>query len=166
MVRRNLSCCSKEIKVLAYKSLVRPQLEYASSVWDPHTKKHCHKIEMVQRRSSRFIFSDYRFTSSPSDMINKLKLQSLETRRAIARLCIFYKAIDHQVALPLDDLRIPTRITRQSAGRSFIQLGTGCDTYKWSFFPRTIVDWNRLPNQIRSSTSINSFRSDLKSHFD
>ena len=37
---------------MVYQSLVRPQLEYASAVRDPHTKDKTHKIEMVQRRAA------------------------------------------------------------------------------------------------------------------
>ena len=35
-LRRNLLCCPQDVKESAYKSLVRPILEYGSSVWDPH----------------------------------------------------------------------------------------------------------------------------------
>jgi hypothetical protein len=35
-VRRNLGKCSEDTKKSAYTTLIRPQLEYASSVWDPH----------------------------------------------------------------------------------------------------------------------------------
>ena len=28
------------------------------------------------------------------------------------------------------------------------QMSTTCDNYKFSFFPRTIVNWNRLTNEI------------------
>ena len=35
-LRRNLYPCSKQIKDMAYKTLVRPILEYSSTVWDPH----------------------------------------------------------------------------------------------------------------------------------
>ena len=41
-LRRNLSACSTQVKATAYKTLVRPKLEYASSIWDPH---HRNKIE-------------------------------------------------------------------------------------------------------------------------
>ena len=34
---RNLRKCPKETKELAYRTLVRPIVEYASPVWDPHT---------------------------------------------------------------------------------------------------------------------------------
>ena len=36
-VRRNLYSCPKHIKKSAYTTLVRPHLEYSSSVWDPHS---------------------------------------------------------------------------------------------------------------------------------
>ena len=35
-ISRNLYDCLQKIKETAYKSFVRPNLEYASSVWDPH----------------------------------------------------------------------------------------------------------------------------------
>ena len=34
-LRRNLYSCPKEVKEAAYKGLVRPVLDYGSSVWDP-----------------------------------------------------------------------------------------------------------------------------------
>ena len=34
--KRNLSSCPQDVKETAYKGLVRPILEYASPVWDPH----------------------------------------------------------------------------------------------------------------------------------
>ena len=36
-LRRNLYSCPPDVKEAAYKGLVRPVLEYGSSVWDPHT---------------------------------------------------------------------------------------------------------------------------------
>ena len=39
----------------AYKCLACTILEYSSSVWDPYTKLNIDKIEMVQRRSARFV---------------------------------------------------------------------------------------------------------------
>ena len=35
-IRRNLKQCPKDLKELAYLSLIRSKLEYAASVWDPH----------------------------------------------------------------------------------------------------------------------------------
>ena len=60
LLRRTLSPCSQNVKSIAYKVLVRPQLEYASEVWSPYTMKCIKKIEQIQRNSCRFIFHEYR----------------------------------------------------------------------------------------------------------
>ena len=51
-LRRNLKTKNTSLRENAYKAIVRPQLEYASPVWDPHTKDDIQKIESVQRRAA------------------------------------------------------------------------------------------------------------------
>jgi hypothetical protein len=46
-VRRNLKVDSSSIKNHAYQTLVRPKLEYCSSVWDPYTAENNYKLEKV-----------------------------------------------------------------------------------------------------------------------
>ena len=52
LLKRTLSPCSQNVKSIAYKMLVRPQLKYASEVWSPYTMKCIKKIEQIQRNSS------------------------------------------------------------------------------------------------------------------
>ena len=59
LLGRTLSPCSQCVKSIAYKMLVRLQLEYASEVWNPYTIKCINKIEQIQRNSFRFIFHEY-----------------------------------------------------------------------------------------------------------
>ena len=80
-LQRNLSSCPKDIKEASYKTLVRPQLEYAATVWDPSTKTGINKVEAVQRRTARFCHNDYRRTSSLTSMIQNLGWEELQHRR-------------------------------------------------------------------------------------
>ena len=55
-VKRNLRVKSRTLKERAYLSLVRPQIEYCSSIWDPRKgieSNGNYKFEMVQRRTVR-----------------------------------------------------------------------------------------------------------------
>ena len=100
-VKRNIRTHHPKVREAAYKTLVRPQLEYASSAWDPHTIDHTHKIEMIQRRAARWVLRDYSPLSSVSTMLDRLEWQTLEHRRSCARLTLFYKIVHHLVAVPL-----------------------------------------------------------------
>ena len=67
-VKRNVVTKNKDIKTMAYNSLVRPQVEYASVVWSPYTKDNINKIEKVQRRAARWVTNDYSSYSSVTDI--------------------------------------------------------------------------------------------------
>ena len=55
--------CPPDVKEAAYKGLVRPVLEYGSSVWDPHTHGLQEELEKVQNRAARFVTGNYVFGS-------------------------------------------------------------------------------------------------------
>ena len=46
-LKRNILTKHSGIREAAYKTIVHPQVEYASTVWSPQTKKDIHKIGMV-----------------------------------------------------------------------------------------------------------------------
>ena len=71
LLRGVLSDCSTDVKSKVYTSPVRPQLEYACSVWDPFTKRNIHQIELVQHRAARFVFKDYSNFSRVNPMLKQ-----------------------------------------------------------------------------------------------
>ena len=77
LLRRILGDCTPKVKAKAYTALVRPQLEYSSSAWNPHTKRNINKIEMVQHRAARFVHNDYSRTSHVTPMIQQLGWDTL-----------------------------------------------------------------------------------------
>ena len=100
-VKRNLPTRNPNLREFAYQALVRPQLEYSSSVWSPYTEQNIGQIEMVQRRAARWVKHDYSTYSSVSNMISQLGWRSLENRRSDARLLMFYKIVHGLVAMPI-----------------------------------------------------------------
>ena len=159
-IKRNIKTPSPKIREQAYKSLVRPQLEYPSSVWDPHSRTTIDRLEMTQRRAARWTVSDYSRHSSVTQMMQQLGWRSLEHRRADARLCLFYKIVFGLVAIPMPAyIHCQARPSRNCHSLTYRQIHTGADYYKYSFFPLAVVQWNALPADVVLSADLNQFRS-------
>ena len=67
LLGRNLRIPSQTIKTHAYQSLVRPHLEYASTVWDPHTHENIYKLDIIQRRAVRYTCNRWHNISSVTE---------------------------------------------------------------------------------------------------
>ena len=158
-LRRNLKVNSQKIKDHAYKALVRPKLEYSSCIWDPSHTNQIKQIEKVQRRADRFTCNRYHNTSSVTDMLEDLDWPTLQVRRLKTRLIMFYKIIHFQVAIyPSDLLFHSDSRTRQSNPNCYKHIQTSKDAYKYSFYPRTIIQWNQLPSSIVTAETVESFK--------
>ena len=144
---------------MAYKTLVRPQLEYASSVWDPYLSKDIHRLEMVQRRAARYVCNRYHNRSSVSDMLMELEWPTLQQRRKQTRLIMMYRFSNYLTQVDTKNhLKTPARLSGGMHSRSFQPMNARFDVRKNSFFPQTIRDWNELPQSTTSVDSLESFK--------
>ena len=148
LLKRTLSPCSQNVKSIAYKMLVCPQLEYASEVWNPYTMKYIKKIEQIQRNSCRFIFHKYRRDTDTSLLINRLNLYSIYTRRLIQQATMSYKIHYNLVDIyPPSNKQHANHISSRTenplkyCNKNPLQI----NAYKYSFFPHRMNIWNRLP---------------------
>ena len=151
-IKRNLKHCPQEVKVQAYKSLVRPILEYSSSVWDPYVNNQIQAIGKVQRRAVRFA-SNFKELEPGcmSAQMKRLDIPTLQDRRKQARLKLFKKIINNTSAV-----KVPSYVLRNTASatarqcsnnsQTFIPLLCKTEQYKNSFFSRTIKDWDAYSN--------------------
>ena len=94
---RNLSKCFKEVKITAYLTSVRPLLEYASCVWDPHQLYLINTLEKVQCRAARWVASEYNPMSSVTYLLDQLHQKSLQNRRCVDRLNLLYRVLHHDL---------------------------------------------------------------------
>ena len=163
-MQSNLSNCPRPVKEQAYKTYVRPILEYASTVWDPHTKELTSQLEMVQRRAARFVTADYRRRHSVTLMLNQLQWQTLLQRRTHSKVTMLYRIHHQLVAIPATP---PYIIYSSTSNRGHhLQLQQHhcrINSYQHSFFPSVVNLWNQLPSDTVGAASLNLFQNRLAS---
>jgi hypothetical protein len=186
-LRRNLGSCSRECRRLAYISLLRSKLEYGASVWDPYLKKDTDRLERIQRQAARFITRDYksRETGCVTKMLNDLNLKPLQERRKQQRLVTFYKITEGLIpALPPEQFLTPSDhgksrrtirpkvytdcvttnlVARHAAvhSKAYKVPDASSEQYSGSFFVKTVVEWNQLPEATVQSKSAAAFSTAL-----
>ena len=160
---RNIHSCPPEVKKQCYTTLVRPILEYASEVWDPHQDINIKCLERVQRRSARFITGNYDRHASVSAMLTNIKLPTLRDRRAATKVTTFYKGINGQLDIPTSHLKPSGRRTRGNQLK-YHQMSCRLNLTNSSFYPDAIRLWNSLPHEVAAAQTLESFKSRLQRH--
>ena len=159
-IRRNLRDCTVPVKAATYTAMVRPSLEYASTVWDTQNQAHIKQLESLQRRAARFVYNDYhsRTPGCFTKMVENLNWEPLTARRKTNRLSMLYRIQHSSVNIPKEKY-LHSSDSRTRGQHRFFQERIQDDSYKNSFFPRTVRDWNQLPARVVSATSLEEFRS-------
>lgn len=148
---------------------MRPLLEYSASVWDPHHKCLQDKLERVQKRAARYITGNYHDyeEGSMTSILKSLELPTLQSRRKHSRLTLFYKGLNGKATIPVHKLPQKGRKSRHGHEHQFRVVSTKTDSYKFSFIPRTIVDWNAIAISVLSAcenatNKITTFKTQIK----
>ena len=100
---------------------------------------------------------DYYLTSSVTEMLNTLQWNSLNHRRNVLRLQMMYKITHQNVHLkPPEYITYSHGITRGHDYKLTIP-PPRIDAYKYSYFPATILLWNKLSNETVNASTFQFF---------
>ena len=120
---------------------------------------------MVQRRAARFVLGRYNNTSSVGDMLSELGWTSLQTRRQTLRLCMMYKIHEGLVAMDAQEFMKPLqRRSRHVNSHAYKIPRSKTDYHMYSYFPRTIREWNSLTDSTVLAPNLTAFKKSLPSH--
>ena len=137
-----------KVKLMAYMTLCRPLLEYASDVWDPYTKTVINDIEMIQNKAIRFILN-LKGICSITAARAELQIDTLEVRRLKNRTRTFNTIIANRdmhtllyndIQFMLHNVDVPACTTRSMSNSVPRSIFTRTNTFYYSFLPRTARD--------------------------
>ena len=132
-------------------------------VWDPHCKLHITALERVQKFALKIAFKSW--GDSYETLLLRSGLQQLSERRSYLRLCYLFQIINGNFVFPNPPIvRRQLEHNLRNVTHHFMQPFARTSAYQYSFFPKTISDWNSLPASIRSYPSITTFKYKLVAH--
>ena len=164
IIRRSYKYLDTEMFIPLYKCLVRSHFDYAVTVWDPYILKLIDDIESVQRRATVLIPEIKKL--SYSERLQKLGLPTLAYRRARGEMIEVFKIISN-----IYDDKVTTNILTMRLNNSNMGLRGHeytleqkriykpvCKNY---FSNRVVKLWNKLPEHVIRSESLNTFKNRL-----
>ncbi len=145
-----------------YISIVRPHLEYAAPVWDPHLRKDCELLEHTQKFAFKICTKTW--DKGYDDLIDMINLPPLANRRLHVKLCSLYKIVHDLLYFP-PNIVVP-KVTRSHTCTPYTlqQPFARTNSYFYSFVPRSISLWNALPEFVVRNTPFRLYHSYLWVH--
>ena len=148
-------------------SLVRPHLEYASSLWSPRLVKLTTMVENVQKRATRLLKNSE--NQSYEDRMRRLDLPTLSYRKLRGDMIEAFKIMHPTAGY---DCRASLSLLQTSQNKStrghFAKLRIEkfhLNCRKFAISHRIVRDWNSLPEPVMAAKTVNSVKSRLDAHW-
>ena len=151
-----------------YTSLIQPTIDYAISIWGCTSKQNIYKIQRLQNRAARIITGNYDFINTRGiDLVKNLKWMCVSQRRDYFIAILMFKSIHglaphylcDEITLQRD---ISTRLTRSHDCNNVYVPCASLECFSNAFVHKGPVIWNALPQYIKNSLTMDSFKINLK----
>ena len=169
MMRRSKHILPRSCLDKLYKSMILPLLDYCDVIYDSCTMYESEQLDKLQRKASLLCTGAFRITSNEK-LLKELGWPKLKNRRTSHRLVLFYKILNDLTPQYLKQLcnLIPHNTNNYQLRRnnSFLVPFIHRKSFSKSYFPKTIRDWNKLPNDVKQSQSLNIFKTRIRSLYE
>ncbi len=155
--KRSLAALIPRISLPLYKAFIRPHLEYAIQTSSPILSRDCQALESVQKLAVKFVKGLRRVPCETA--LQRLQLFSIVRRRIRGDLICMYKIMHGLLNFPCDAVfAAPTRIWLRGHTIKIHQQRCKTRRRQHAFSVRVFPYWNKLPEEIVTATSVETFK--------
>ena len=150
--------------ITIYLTCIRPHLEYAAQLWDPYNKKDIELLESVQKFACKVCLKcwdmDYQ------NMLHCLDIPPLSVRRRYLKLITMFNIVNGQSFFPpgIFEPQSPSYNSRHRSSQNFCRPRSRTNYLQSSYVPSVIFAWNNLPVELKSLSSVSTFKDHLLYH--
>ena len=160
---------NRDLRRMLCNSLIQPHFDYASTVWYPNLKKCLQKkLQTTQNKCIRFCLQSNNRSHVGICEFKNINWLPVSDRFNMCISSHAYKFFQKKCPIYMSDIFVPSVQNRTSTRYSFQRLNQPC--MKTSQGQQCLSylgpsQWNTLPEGLKRSCSINSFKHNLKKHF-
>ena len=139
-----------------YLSLIRPHLEYAAPLWDPHLQKDVDALEGVQKFAMKLITR--KWDQGYAQLMQIVDLPSLQDRRLHLKLQHMFRIIHGLCDFPSIFHESTSYCERRARSHLLHQPFARTNAFFYSFVPSGAAAWNHLTEEQVTASSLQTFK--------
>ena len=163
MVSKGFRECGVERQALAFKTFIKPLLEYNSQVWSPSKVADIKNIEKVQRKFTKYLegFNGMSY----KERLDKLEWRSLEWRRMENDLKLAFKIVNGMIYGEEEGELLRRSVNRTNYVGTRVETFTVRNNTRFNFFTNRVGRlWNKLPAELTLCKKKERFNKILKNY--
>ena len=139
-----------------YISLIRPHLEYAAPLWDPHLQRDVNMLENVQKFAMKLITQ--KWDQGYTQLMEMVDLPTLKNRRLHLKLHHVFRIVHSLCDFPPIFQATSTYCERRTRPHLLHQPFARTNAFLYSFVPSGAAAWNQLTDEQATAGSLQTFK--------
>ena len=158
----------QKVQKLFYKTYILPLIDYGCNAWGATTTANIERISKLQKRAARIILQADYMTSS-TYMFEELGWQTIPKRLMYNKAVLTFKALNNLTPSYISNLLKPMSESHQLSLRSSNNGLLSIPRSRSALFDRSFSYsvsklWNSFPQALRTTSSLQAFKTGLKNH--
>lgn len=170
LLRKLKQCLPIECLEQVYKSTIQPHIDYCITVWGFAPSKYTNQVQRLQNGAARIITGNYDWTVRGINLVSELGWQNVAQRRDYFTALQVFKGLNGMAPDYINDLftyvrDINTRQTRNAAANNLYVPKVNKHVFKQSLQYNGAMIWNSLPDNFKTTTDLDTFKSLVRKQF-